>query len=240
MWCHSCREEYEDVDAGTCKECYEEASETEEELKREIEDLKAKVSFLRLCSPIDPHLPPPHPPPPPIFPFTPGPVAVTAHPDYCLNQPGASPDEPFACLQGHAGERDGGEPERHHQDRDVSYTVLQTFIHYLYTAEALLDEQMACDLLVLAERYQVKHLKVFCEKFMISKVNGETAVMSFAFAHRHNAGMLLETALALILDNMSMLTAREEYRELVEKDPRLVVEIYEAYLTRQVNTAPRE
>lgn len=123
---------------------------------------------------------------------------------------------------------------------DVSYAVLRAFVHYLYTAEALLDEQMACDLLVLAERYQVKHLKAFCEKFIISKVNGETAVISFAFAHRHNAGMLLEAALALILDNMSTLTAREEYKELVEKDPRLVVEIYEAYLTRQVNTAPRE
>ncbi|KAL0928736.1 hypothetical protein M5K25_000655 [Dendrobium thyrsiflorum] len=57
MWCQSCREEYKEKDAGTCKECYEEASETEEELKREIEDLKAKVSFLRLCPPVDPHLP---------------------------------------------------------------------------------------------------------------------------------------------------------------------------------------
>lgn len=48
MRCISCREEYLPRDAGTCKECYEEAGETEEELKREIEDLKAKVAFLRL------------------------------------------------------------------------------------------------------------------------------------------------------------------------------------------------
>lgn len=53
MWCQSCREEYEERDAGTCKECYEEASETEEELKREIDDLKSKVAFLRLASPHD-------------------------------------------------------------------------------------------------------------------------------------------------------------------------------------------
>ncbi|XP_020595589.1 BTB/POZ domain-containing protein At4g08455-like, partial [Phalaenopsis equestris] len=55
MWCQSCREEYKEKDAGTCKECYEEASETEEELKREIEDLKAKVAFLRLSPPVDSH-----------------------------------------------------------------------------------------------------------------------------------------------------------------------------------------
>lgn len=55
MRCISCREEYGTRDAGTCKECYEEASETEEELKREIEDLKAKVAFLRFWSPLDHH-----------------------------------------------------------------------------------------------------------------------------------------------------------------------------------------
>lgn len=53
MRCISCREEYLPRDAGTCKECYVEAGETEEELKREIEDLKAKVTFLRLSSSLD-------------------------------------------------------------------------------------------------------------------------------------------------------------------------------------------
>lgn len=55
MRCVSCLDEYDSSDAGTCKECYEEADETEEELKREIDELKAKVSFLRLCSPLDHH-----------------------------------------------------------------------------------------------------------------------------------------------------------------------------------------
>jgi len=55
MRCVSCQDEYDADDAGTCKECYEEANETEEELKREIEDLKAKVAFLRFWSPLDHH-----------------------------------------------------------------------------------------------------------------------------------------------------------------------------------------
>lgn len=55
MRCISCKEEYGRSDAGTCKECYEEASETEEELKREIDDLKAKVAFLRFWPPTDHH-----------------------------------------------------------------------------------------------------------------------------------------------------------------------------------------
>ena len=51
--CISCKEEYARRDAGTCKECYEEASEIEEELKREIEELKARVAFLTISSPTD-------------------------------------------------------------------------------------------------------------------------------------------------------------------------------------------
>ncbi|GFY96545.1 BTB/POZ domain-containing protein [Actinidia rufa] len=43
--CVSCREEYKPCDTSTCHECYEEASETEDELKREIDELKSKVAF---------------------------------------------------------------------------------------------------------------------------------------------------------------------------------------------------
>ncbi|XP_010269092.1 PREDICTED: BTB/POZ domain-containing protein At4g08455 [Nelumbo nucifera] len=231
MRCISCREEYRACDAGTCKECYEEASETEEELKREIEDLKAKVAFLRFLSPVDDQY---------SSCFTDvvlvassdddcGEAAVRAHKAVLVSR---SPVFK-AMLENEMEERRSGTIKI----SDVSYDVLRSFVHYLYTAEALLDEQMAYDLLVLAEKYQVKHLKGFCEKFITSKLNWNSAVMSYAFAHQHNAKHLLETSLSLIIDNMEKLTKREEYKELVEKDPRLVVEIYEAYLAKQVNTA---
>lgn len=54
MYCQSCRAEYGEEEAGTCKECYEEASETEEELHREIDHLKSLLSFLRLEQPSHP------------------------------------------------------------------------------------------------------------------------------------------------------------------------------------------
>ncbi|XP_058097407.1 BTB/POZ domain-containing protein At4g08455 [Magnolia sinica] len=239
MRCISCREVYEACDAGTCKECYEEASETEEELKREIEDLKSKVAFLRICSPLDPHNRSS-----PSSSFTDivleasdddcgtGAPAVRAHKAILISK---SPVFK-AMLENEMEESRSGTIKI----SDVSYDVLRSFVHYLYTAEVFLDEQMACELLVLAEKYQVKHLKAFCEKFITSKVNNDNAVMSFAFAHRHNAKNLLEAALSLITDNMDTLTERDEYKELVETDPRLVVEIYEAYLAKQVNTAAKD
>ncbi|KAJ4700780.1 BTB/POZ domain-containing protein [Melia azedarach] len=241
MRCISCREEYGTRDAGTCKECYEEASETEEELKREIEDLKAKVAFLRFWSPLDHH----HNgrqqflngpcytdvvlvAASEIGPSGPA-VPVPAHKVVLVSR---SPVFK-AMLENEMEEKRSGTIKI----SDVSYDALRAFVNYLYTAEACLDELLACDLLELAEKYQVKHLKAYCEKFLVSKLNWDNCVVNYAFAHQHNAKNLLDAALSLITENMDKLTKREEYMELVEKDPRLVVEIYEAYISKQVNTA---
>ncbi|XP_059453866.1 BTB/POZ domain-containing protein At4g08455 [Corylus avellana] len=238
MRCVSCQDEYDADEAGTCKECYEEANETEEELKREIEDLKAKVAFLRFWSPLDHHSN--HRSCGPCFtdvvlvassdePTAGPPVPVPAHKAIL-----ASRSPVFkAMLENEMEESRSGTIKI----GDVSYDALRAFVNYLYNAEACLDEQMACDLLVLAEKYQVKHLKSYCEKLLVSKLNWENSIIGYAFAHQHNAKTLLDAALSTITDNMDKLTKREEYVELVEKDPRLVVEIYEAYLSKQVNTA---
>ncbi|BBG95568.1 BTB/POZ domain-containing protein [Prunus dulcis] len=111
---------------------------------------------------------------------------------------------------------------------EVSYGALYTFVNYLYTAEVCLDKQLACDLLVMAEIYQ---------KFLVSNLNLDNSLLTYTFAHQHNAKPVIHAALTLIIDNMDKLTAREEYAELKEKDPQLVFEIYEAYLSKQVNEA---
>lgn len=122
---------------------------------------------------------------------------------------------------------------------DVSYDALRAFVNYLYTAEASLDEQLACDLLVLAEKYEVKYLKTYCEKFLVSKLNGQNSIASYSFAHQHNANHLVESSLSMIIEDMANLTKSEEYVHLVDKDPKLVVQIYETYMSKQVNTAAR-
>lgn len=240
MKCLSCKEDYGDADAGTCRECYEEAGETKEEHKREIDELKSKVNFLRLiCG--RPNL------------------ATTLNTpcfsDVVLVASGSSESADLQCnspsIPAHRAVLISRSPvframlENQMEESlsgtikisDVSYDALRAFVNYLYTAEACLDEHMACDLLVLAEKYQVKHLKTYCEKYLLSKLSWENSLPYYAFAHQHGAKSLLDAAFSLIMDNMDKLSKREEYMELVEKDPRVVVAIYEAYLSKQVNTA---
>ncbi|KAF8024880.1 hypothetical protein BT93_F1896 [Corymbia citriodora subsp. variegata] len=224
-------------DASVRKECYEEASETVEELKREIEDLKAEVAFLRSRSPTDhqhqlsgrSHGPR----------FTD--VVLVAAVDGCEGGPSmtvpvhsailASQSPVFkAMLENDMEESQSGTI----RISDASYDALQAFVNFL-SVEALLDEQMAYELLVLAEMYQVEHLKAYCEMILVSKLNWDNSIINYAFAHQHNAKHLLEAALSLIMDNMFEFSEHPKYSELAKKDPSLVAEIYEALIAKQFN-----
>ncbi|KAI4375152.1 hypothetical protein MLD38_013056 [Melastoma candidum] len=246
MRCLSCKEDYTWPDAGTCKECYDEASETEEELRREIADLKSRIAFLSF---LDHDRPPNARSVPRSCPgnnCSGGGYGVPAFPDVVLL--GSEDDADYVPVPAHRAVLASRSPvfkamlenemeesrSRTIKITDASTEVLKAFVGYLYTAEALLDEQMACELLVLAEKYQVEHLKAYCEKFLVSTLNWDNSVVNYSFAHQHNAKLLLDASLCLITDNMDKLTNQAEYRQLVEKDARLVVGIYEFYLSKQM------
>ncbi|XP_047177975.1 BTB/POZ domain-containing protein At4g08455 [Vigna umbellata] len=226
MRCLSCEEQYDMMDSGTCRECYQEANEAEEELRLEIDDLKSKVSFLTLSSPT-------------VNPSTADIVLVPVDDSDATPIPAhkhvlVSRSPVFnAMLENDMEERRSGTIKI----SDVSHDTLRAFVNYLYTAEAPLDNQMACNLLVLGEKYQVKHLKTYCEKYLIAKMNWNRAIANYAFAYQYNCKQLRSASLAVILDKMDLLTQNEYYAELVDTNPRLVVEIYETYIGKQLNTA---
>ncbi|GAB2289902.1 hypothetical protein Dimus_024201 [Dionaea muscipula] len=224
---------------GTCKECYVEARDTAVELKRlkrENKELKANVDFLRLSSP------PAHDDPiPRSSPLSSDVTLVIS--DIC----------PFALVRANRFILASRSPvfkamlETKMKESisgmikisDVTYDSLRAFVNYLYTAEVFLDEQIACDLLVLAEKYQVKHLKEHCESYLVSSLNWDNSVSNYLFANQHGARKLLEASLSIITDNMDKFMNTDEYRELVENDASFVVRIFEAHMAKQVNTAAK-
>ncbi|GAB2289783.1 hypothetical protein Dimus_024088 [Dionaea muscipula] len=118
---------------------------------------------------------------------------------------------------------------------DITHDSLHTFVNYLYTADVCLDEKIARDLLVLAEKYQVKHLNELCQGYLVSNLNWDNSVLNYVFAYKHSVVKLLEASLLIITDNMDMFMNRDDYGELIKKDPSLVVGIWEAYTKKQVN-----
>ncbi|PQQ02328.1 BTB/POZ domain-containing protein [Prunus yedoensis var. nudiflora] len=78
----------------------------------------------------------------------------------------------------------------------------------------------------------VQHLKDYCQKFLVSNLNWDNILPTYTFAHQHNAKPIIDVALRVITANMDKLTGREEYAELKERHPGLVLEIYEAHFSR--------
>ncbi|KAI5073298.1 hypothetical protein GOP47_0011311 [Adiantum capillus-veneris] len=220
--CLSCKETYTSRRAGTCRECYDEASETEEALKKEIEELHARIAFLKTWAP-------------------------EAMEENCA-------DISLECVDGSkirahravlisrstvfkAMLENKMEESRTNTIRitDFTYDVLRLFVHYLYTAEIYPEslEDCAVDLLALAEKYNVKQLKLVCERYMISKLNCGNAISNFEYASLHGAKNLKQAALSTIMDNIQDLIGKTDYLDLVNRDAKLVVEIFESYLSKQ-------
>ncbi|KAJ4762152.1 BTB/POZ domain-containing protein [Rhynchospora pubera] len=234
--CEMCNEEFGGrAAAWICKECLE-------KIHREMDILKSDISFLRL----DP------PPSPPVT----SSASASASSGLVLLQSVVNTDDgAFAdcfavpvdrvVLRSRSPVFKAMLATDMEESRtgvikipDASPKVLESFVSYLYTAETTLDEDIARDLLILADKYQVDHLKEFCERYMTSNVTYDNAIVSYAFAHLHNAKLLQDAARSLIIENIDMgtLMEREDYKELSEQDPHLIVKLYEAYYTNLART----
>ncbi|GAB2289909.1 hypothetical protein Dimus_024208 [Dionaea muscipula] len=238
LQCMSCKKYCYNKDRrGTCEVCYVEVRETAVELKREVEELKAKIAFLQLSSPSwhdDPTQYDPR-----SSPLLSDVVLVAS--DTLVPIPAnkvvlASRSPVFkAMFENDMKEKISGMIKI----SDVTCDSLCLFVNYLYTAEVCLDEQIACDLLVLAEKYQVKHLKEHCEKYLVSTLSLDNSYSNYVFALQYGAEKLLEASLSIITDNMDTFMNTDEYLELVKKDASLVAGIKEAHMTKQVNIAAK-
>ncbi|MCO5594542.1 hypothetical protein L7F22_048574 [Adiantum nelumboides] len=220
--CLSCKETYTARCAGTCRECYDEASETEEALKKEIEELHARIAFLKTWAP-------------------------EAMEENCADillecVDGSKIRAHRAVLISRSTVFKAMLETKMEESRtniikitDFTYDVLRLFIHYLYSAEIYPEslEDSAVDLLALAEKYNVKQLKLLCERYMISKLNCGNAISNFEYASLHGAKSLKQAALSTILENMQDLVGKTDYQDLVNRDAKLVVEIFESYLAKQ-------
>ncbi|GAB2289908.1 hypothetical protein Dimus_024207 [Dionaea muscipula] len=206
--------------------CYVKARDRAVQLEREIEELKANVDFLRLSYPLFSDVTlvaSDHSPDAPV------PVPIPANKVVL-----ASHSPVFkAMLETEMKENISGTIKI----GDVTCDLLHVFVNYLYTADVCLDEKIASGLLVFAEKYQIKHLKEHCERYLVSNLNWDNSVSNYVLAYQHSAEKLLEACLSIITNNMDKFLNTDEYGELVKKDLSIVVGILEAYAKKQVNTA---
>ncbi|KAK7281667.1 hypothetical protein RIF29_09856 [Crotalaria pallida] len=202
-----------------CKKCFEILNVRKEALRHNIDELKFEINFIKLSSPIDPT------------------IQIDTFTDVVLIPCSDSSSGPVHAHKIVLGSHSPvfkamfqnymKESKHVIKVADVSYVALRAFVNYLYTAEVCLENQMAFGLFIFAKRYQVNHLKAYCEKFLIAELNEVNAISTYTFSKEHNAKRLLDSTLTWIVDNKEQFVRSEAYVKLKRTNPGIVADILE-------------
>ncbi|GAB1867217.1 Speckle-type POZ protein [Camponotus japonicus] len=109
---------------------------------------------------------------------------------------------------------------------DIKYDILQQLLFFLQTGylseNVKTDTKVAYELIIAAEKYDLKDLKLICEEHIIRNTTKDNVAEHLKFAHSNNATVLLEYALSFIklhlrdiMDTPNFITLMQEYHELL-------------------------
>ena len=101
---------------------------------------------------------------------------------------------------------------------DIDPEVLKEMLVYTYIDQTSKIEEMADDLLYMADKYQLDHLKALCEQHLTCslQVNNASRIVQLAFTH--NAPQLRKNALKFIAKNAAEVRATEEWEEVKQRN----------------------
>jgi len=107
---------------------------------------------------------------------------------------------------------------------DMEALVMRHFLHFLYTGElgAALDVQLAKDLFMAADKYQVHQLKTFCEAFMSKNLTPENVSYVMVLAHLHACVDLKHQAMDFFSSCASRVMESPAWEEVASAHPALV------------------
>lgn len=101
--------------------------------------------------------------------------------------------------------------------------IVITFLQSGYLSENVrTDTKVASELIVAAEKYDLKDLKLICEEYLITSTTKVNVVEHLKLAHLNNVTILKKFALSLIklylsdiMDTPNFITLIQEYQELL-------------------------
>ncbi|KAJ3685868.1 hypothetical protein LUZ61_015032 [Rhynchospora tenuis] len=117
---------------------------------------------------------------------------------------------------------------------DMKFKVFMSLLRFIYTDDyedrALkchLSDKLVQDLFVAADRYALEKLKVQCQQRLWVSISIDTVLTTLILAERHSCAWLKEKCLefASKSDNLTQLSVTEEYVQMMQSFPSLLVEL---------------
>lgn len=97
---------------------------------------------------------------------------------------------------------------------DIEPEVVKEMLVYIYTGRVPKIEEMVSDLLYVADKYQLRHLKSLCEQHLTYRLQVDNAACIVQLAYLHNAADLRKNALQFISKHLAEVRATKEWEEV--------------------------
>ncbi|XP_065199985.1 speckle-type POZ protein B-like [Planococcus citri] len=94
---------------------------------------------------------------------------------------------------------------------DMDRSVFKEMLRYIYTGKSSKLNEMAFDLLPAADKYDLKGLKIKCERHLVNKLSVENAADCLVLADLHGAALLRKQALQFIRFNAEAIKKKENW-----------------------------
>ncbi|KAG0569286.1 hypothetical protein KC19_6G080200 [Ceratodon purpureus] len=105
---------------------------------------------------------------------------------------------------------------------------LKVFVTFLYTGSISNNITLECmpTFFRAAEKYKVQFLADICEDTLLSNISRENAITTFDIAKKHCSSSVREAVLMKAM-KMGEISTYDEYKHYTQKDPGLLLELYE-------------
>lgn len=112
---------------------------------------------------------------------------------------------------------------------DMSHKVLKAFVRFFYTAaiDPEIMEKHSTSLYCAAEKYGVKLLKKLCEEWIMNNMSDQNALSNLELAKQYDSEVVKDAVFHAASLHIDKIPSYAEYQTYVEKDPGLLVELYE-------------
>ncbi|KAH9364049.1 hypothetical protein HPB48_016387 [Haemaphysalis longicornis] len=120
---------------------------------------------------------------------------------------------------------------------DCDFEIFREVIEFIYTGRASELNKMAEQVLVAADKYDLRRLKAMCEDILCSKLSVETAADMLLLADTHNADQLKANALRFIKANGARVVETDGWKKMATENPHPAVEAFCALVDE--NSSPK-
>lgn len=96
-------------------------------------------------------------------------------------------------------------------------------LEYIYTDSTTINDSIAADLLILANKYLLQRLKGTCEEYLARQLRVKNIVEMINLAEKHEANYLKDYALKYMLQNKNIICETQDISNLSKE---VLVELF--------------